>query len=45
MNDRFKFIRKEYSKTTFVKMCRIAPAFGFGCVINNNLKNYLYNNF
>ena len=45
MNERFKFIRKEYGKTTFARMCRIAPAFGFGGIINNNLKNYLYNNF
>jgi len=45
MNKRLKFIKKEYGKTTFARMCRIAPAFGFGGIINNNLKNYLYNNF
>ncbi|KAF2217575.1 hypothetical protein CERZMDRAFT_108268 [Cercospora zeae-maydis SCOH1-5] len=38
MGDRMRKVRMDWLKSSFARMCRIVPAFGFGGVVNNTLR-------
>ncbi|CAK1364075.1 unnamed protein product [Cercospora beticola] len=38
MADRMRKVRTDWLKSSFARMCRIVPAFGFGGVVNNTLR-------